>query len=88
MIETLEWAGCITGLCGAGLVALKTRYSGWGFVLYLASNGAWIAFGLLSHAYGVVVMQVGFTVTSVIGVWNWLIAPRALAHKSIHKNCG
>ena len=73
MIEILEWAGCLTGLCGAALLALNNGYSGWGFVLFLVSNIAWIFFGLLSHATGMVVMQTGFTVTSLIGVWKWLI---------------
>jgi nicotinamide riboside transporter PnuC len=79
MIMTImEWAGCVTGLCGAALLAMNNRYSGWGFVLFLSSNFAWIAYGLLSHATGMVVMQLGFTVTSLIGVWKWLIRPRAM----------
>lgn len=73
MIEILEWAGCLTGLCGAALLALNNRYSGWGFVLFLVSNIAWIVFGLSTHATGMVVMQIGFTATSLIGVWKWLI---------------
>jgi hypothetical protein len=84
MIETIEWVGCITGLIGAYLLALNNRYSGWGFVLFLLSNVAWIAFGLMSHATGMVVMQFGFTITSLMGVWKWLVVPRA-ALKSIHK---
>lgn len=87
MIETIEWMGCIIGLCGASLLAVNSRYSAWGWVLFLLSNVAWIAFGLMTHADGLVVMQAGFTVTSLLGVWKWLIIPRA-ALKSIHKNCG
>ena len=49
MIDLIEWAGCITGLLGASLLAMNNRYSGWGFVLFLLSNVAWIVFGLLSH---------------------------------------
>jgi nicotinamide riboside transporter PnuC len=87
MIETIEWIGCITGLCGASLLSLNNRYSGWGFVLFLLSNVAWIVFGLMSHATGMVVMQIGFTATSLMGVWRWLITPR-VALKSTHKNGG
>lgn len=43
------------------------------FVLFLLSNVAWIVFGLLSHTTGMVVMQAGFTLTSLMGVWRWLI---------------
>ena len=76
MIEVLEWAGCLTGLGGASLLALNNRFSGWGFALFLVSNIAWIFFGMLTHATGMVVMQIGFTVTSLVGVWKWLIAGR------------
>lgn len=87
MIETIEWAGCIIGLSGAALLAMNSRYSAWGWVLFLLSNAAWIAFGLMTHANGLVVMQIGFTITSLTGIWKWLIVPRA-ALKSIHKNGG
>ncbi len=74
MIAIFEWIGCMTGLCGATLLALNNRYSGWGFVLFLISNVGWIIYGLLTHATGMVVMQLGFTLTSLIGVWKWLIS--------------
>ena len=76
ILELLEWVGCATGLCGAALLALNNRYSGWGFVLFLGSNVAWIFFGLFSHAIGMVVMQIGFTATSLIGIWKWLVMAR------------
>jgi len=41
-----------------------------------ALNVAWIIFGLLSHAIGMVVMQIGFTATSLIGIWKWLVMAR------------
>lgn len=88
MLSILEWTGCFTGLSGAALLAMNNRYSGWGFVLFLASNIAWITYGLLSHATGMVVMQIGFTATSLIGVWKWLVVAEISAHETIHKNCG
>jgi len=87
MIELIEWAGCIIGLCGAALLATNSRHSAWGWVLFILSNAAWIAYGLLTHANGLVVQQLGFTVTSLMGIWKWLVVPR-LALKSIHKNGG
>lgn len=75
-MEMFEWIGCITGLCGAALLALNNRYSGWSFVLFLASNVAWLLFGLLSHAAGMVIMQIGFTATSLTGIWKWLIVAK------------
>lgn len=79
MIETLDalqWAGCATGVAGALLLALNTKYSGWGFVLFLISNGVWTAFGIQTNAPGLITTQVFFTATSVLGIYRWLVASR------------
>ena len=42
-----------------------------------AMKSPWIiAFGVMTAAPGLVVMQCVFTATSAVGVWRWLIAPR------------
>lgn len=74
-IQTLEWLGALLGLLGAGLLAANTNFSGWGFLAFLLSNACWIAFGLLTHAYGLIAMQIGFSVTSVVGLFRWLLIP-------------
>lgn len=71
-----EWAGCIFGVAGALLLALNNRYSGYGFVAFLASNAAWILYGILNGAYGMVTMQAVFTFTSLLGIWRWVLRPR------------
>jgi hypothetical protein len=76
LIFFLEWFGCFLGVSGAALLALNNRWSGYGFVLFLASNAAWIGFGLLTSANGLVTMQVVFSLTSAVGIWQWLIKPR------------
>jgi hypothetical protein len=69
----LEWGGSLTGLLGAGLLALNASISGFGFVAFLISNLAWIGFALSIRAYGLLMMQLGFTVTSVVGIARWLL---------------
>lgn len=66
--QALEWAGSLTGLVGAALLALNTRVSRYGWVLFLASNIFFIAFALASDLNGLLLMQCGFTVTSLIGI--------------------
>lgn len=75
MLSLLEWSGAFLGLIGAALLALNTRISGYGFVAFLASNICWISFALLSGTYGLLTMQLGFTVTSALGVYRWLYKP-------------
>ena len=61
-------------VAGALMLALNTKHSGWRFVLFLISNGFWVAFGIQTGAPGLVVTQVSFTATSVLGIYRWLFA--------------
>lgn len=69
---TVEWLGSLTGLLGAGLLALNNAWSGYGFVAFLISNACWILYGRMARAKGLITMQLGFTATSMIGIWRWL----------------
>lgn len=81
MTTFFEWFGCFLGVGGATLLSLNNRWSGYGFVLFLASNVAWIGFGWLTSASGLVTMQLVFSVTSVVGIWQWLIKPRLMTQR-------
>ena len=74
--QVFEWSGCITGVIGAGLLALNNRWSGFGFLFFLLANGCWITFGVMTAAWGLVVMQVFCTGTSMLGIWKWLLKGR------------
>lgn len=84
MITALEWGGCATGVLGALLLALNNRYSSWGFVSFLISNFCWIAFGVITKAEGLVVMQIAFTATSLLGLYKWFWVPM----KTREADCG
>lgn len=72
MDSSIEWAACLAGLLGAGLLAMNdSNISRWGFVAFLVSNLLWIIYGLDHKAYSLIVMQVGFTITSTVGIINW-----------------
>jgi nicotinamide riboside transporter PnuC len=75
-LDALQWAGCATGVAGAFILALNTKHSGWGFVLFLISNGFWMMYGIETKALGLVTSQVVFTLTSLIGIYRWLVAAR------------
>lgn len=70
----MQWIGCVLGVGGSLLLALRNRYSGWGFVAYLVSNAAWLTFGLLQQLPALVVQNLAFTFVSAFGVWRWLVA--------------
>ncbi len=68
-IQTIEWAGSITGLIGATLLAMNTKISRYGWVFFLASNGLLVTFALLGGHKGLLLMQCGFTLTSLLGIF-------------------
>ena len=75
-LGVLEWVGAIGGCAGALLLAFNNRWSGYGFVLFLASNAAWMTYGVMTHTFGMVTMQIVCTGTSLLGIWRWLVKPR------------
>lgn len=64
----LEWAGCLVALAGAALLACNTRFSPIGWAAFLAANVLMICFAWKIRRSGLLVQQVGFTATSILGL--------------------
>ncbi len=70
--RVLEWSGAVFGIAGAALLASNTAISGYGFVMFFISNLFFILYGCMRQATGIVVMQLVFCVTSVLGIYRWI----------------
>ena len=75
-LEVVEAVGALLGAIGAMLLATNSRWSGYGFVAFLASNVAWLSFGQGAGHWFFFAQQLVFTFTSLLGIWRWLIKPR------------
>jgi hypothetical protein len=73
----LEIVGAAGGVLGTMLLALNGRFAGWGFVAFLVSNVGWIAFAASHGHQFLLAQQACFLITSVLGIWIWLLKPRA-----------
>ncbi len=76
--DLLQWFGCAAGVGGAWLLGKRGASPdnrAWGWILFLVSNGCWIAWGMLFAVYGLLLMQALFTITSVRGLINALSEP-------------
>lgn len=73
-----EWIGGVLGAIGAALLATD-YHPGYGFAFFLASNAVWIRYAKRGRLFGMLAMQVVFTVTSVVGLWNWWIGRLVLS---------
>lgn len=64
------------GLLGSLLLALKGKAAAWGWVLFAMSNAGWLSFSYGHGHWFLFVQQIGFSITSLIGIWRWIIEPR------------
>lgn len=70
VIDALDWAGCITGLTGAYLLASHSaRYSKYGWVSFLLANLLVGAMAALIGRHGLLIQQIGFTGSSLLGMY-------------------
>lgn len=69
----IEAVAAVSGLLGAFLLATKGNYAAWGWLAFLTSNAGWIAFGWIRRHWWLVAQQVGFTASSLLGIWTWLL---------------
>lgn len=74
-LAVFEWAGCALGILGAVLVAVKSPHAHWAWVLWLVSNLSWTAYGLGTGQTAIALQQGAFSITSMIGLWHWLLRP-------------
>jgi hypothetical protein len=82
--RAIEAVAAICGLVGALLVAstgtelpwpgmaFLSQHAALGWIAFLASNLAWIGFAAIRRMPWLLVQQLGFTVTSLLGIWNTL----------------
>jgi FtsH-binding integral membrane protein len=68
-LKVLEWAGCALGLIGAFVLATNTSFSRYGWIAFLLANFAVIGFARGIRANGLLVQQLGFMATSLIGLY-------------------
>jgi hypothetical protein len=80
-VTYLEAESAITGLAGALLLASGARWAAFGWLAFLGSNVAGIAFAAFTGHYWLLAQQIGFTCTSLLGVWNWIIKPLRAARQ-------
>ncbi|MCC2673080.1 MAG: hypothetical protein K0R58_27 [Ramlibacter sp.] len=71
--RAIEAVAALCGLAGALLLALRGEHAGWGWAAFLASNAGWIVYALVRSMPWMLLQQIGFTATSVIGIWQWLV---------------
>ena len=78
-LTILQWYGAGAGLLAAFIVSLNlgTRPTGWGFVIFVTSSIALIAWGFINdEGQGIGWQNIGLLVINLIGVYRYLFAGR------------
>ena len=68
-LSFFEWAGSVMGLLGAFVLATNSRFSCYGWLAFLVANVCMLVFAVNIHAYGLLLQQIGFTATSLLGIY-------------------
>ncbi len=68
-VAAFEWTGAFLGLLGAFLLATHSRVSRYGWLAYLGANVAMTVFAAAIGAHGLLIQQLGFTVTTLLGLY-------------------
>ncbi|HEY5947093.1 MAG TPA: hypothetical protein VIV40_16435 [Kofleriaceae bacterium] len=69
MLDLLQWPAMVITVLAAWLVASRSaRKRKAGFWVFLASNLAWVVWGMYSHAYALIVLQVALAALNIRGV--------------------
>lgn len=71
----IELFATACGLLGSLVLSLKGNRAAWGWVLFAMSNVGWLVFSFDHSHWGLFAQQIGFSITSAIGIWKWLIEP-------------
>lgn len=74
-MNLIEIVAAMFGLSGTLLLATKSQWAGWGFVAFLGSNTGWLVFAWQHNYQAMFIQQIGFTISSLVGIWVWLIKP-------------
>ena len=82
IIHVFEWSGSLLGLLGAFLLASHASMSRYGWIAFLLANIAMIAFAWEISANGLLLQQLGFMITSVIGLYRSGLCLFWLKHRS------
>jgi nicotinamide riboside transporter PnuC len=69
----LKWLGAAAGIAGAVLLAANVPASGWGFTLFLVSSLSWAITAWWDREGALLVLQLAFTATNILGVYRWLV---------------
>jgi hypothetical protein len=69
LIDIFEWAGSLCGLLGAFLLATHTSASRYGWWAFFVANLAMVVFAIGIERYGLLVQQMGFVGTSLLGIY-------------------
>lgn len=69
--RAIEAFAALWGLVGAFLLAAKGQHAALGWWAFLASNVDWIAFAVLRRHWWLLLQQVGFTASSLLGIYTW-----------------
>lgn len=73
-LQILDWCGSALGLIGAYMLAFRFRGSRYGWFAFFAANGFYVAMASSIGVPGLLVPQLGYSVSSAIGIYRHFLS--------------
>jgi len=74
ILQVLDWCGSALGLIGAYMLAFRFRGSRYGWFAFFAANGFYVAMASSIGVPGLLVQQLGYSVSSAIGIYRHFLS--------------
>lgn len=74
-LKYVEWTGSLLSISAALLISAYHKHSKYCWILWLVANFLILILTFYTKQYGVMALQAGFSITNILGTWNWLIKP-------------
>lgn len=74
MADTISWIATVATVIAASMTAsnLGTRFTGYGFCVFLIGSLSWLATGVLTEQPALIWTNVVLTILNIFGIWRWL----------------
>ena len=67
-LDWIQWPAMLVTVLAAWMIASQRKFKrNWAFWLFLLSNVLWIVWGLLDHAYALILLQVALAILNIRG---------------------
>lgn len=71
-LQYVEWIGSLLAISAALLISSYHRHAKFCWLIWLFANFILLILTIYTKQYGIMTLQIGFSLTNIYGTWNWI----------------